>query len=35
MDTETITDTVRREEAEIDDTTDTLNNKIDRQQGGI
>ncbi len=36
MDTETITDTVRREEAEIDDTTDTLSdNTINRQQGGI
>jgi len=36
MDTETITDTVRREEAEIDDTTDSMNNNtINRQQGGI
>lgn len=36
MDTETITDTVRREEAEIDDTTDTWNdNTTSRQQGDI
>jgi len=36
IDTETITDTVRREEAEIDDTTDTLNdNTINRQRGDI